>query len=87
MILEFATPPGKVFGPLFRWYFTKVLPRIGGLLSGSRAAYEYLPRSVGEFFRPEELEQLMQRAGFSILGIKRYSLGVVIAYFGIKDDG
>ncbi len=82
LILEFAVPKGRIFGPVFRWYFTRVLPGIGGLISGSRAAYEYLPRSVGEFFTPEEMEKLMREAGFNIIATKRYSFGVVMAYYG-----
>jgi len=41
VVMEFAEPRGRLFGPLFRWYFTKLLPRIGGLISGNRKAYEY----------------------------------------------
>jgi demethylmenaquinone methyltransferase/2-methoxy-6-polyprenyl-1,4-benzoquinol methylase len=87
LILEFARPRGRFFGSLFRWYFTRVLPRVGGLISGSRAAYEYLPRSVDDFFEPDSLKMLMRGAGFSILGVESYSLGVVLAYLGAKADG
>lgn len=86
LVLEFAEPRGRVFGPLFRWYFTRILPLIGGIISGSRSAYEYLPRSVGEFFKPEELKRLMEDAGFSILRVRRFSFGVVLAYLGEKSE-
>lgn len=81
LILEFAEPGGRMFGPLFRWYFTRMLPRIGGLISGLREAYEYLPRSVGQFFKPQELKHLMRKAGFHPIGADKYSCGVVIAYY------
>ena len=87
MVMEFAEPRGRLFGPLFRWYFTKLLPRIGGLISGNRKAYEYLPCSVDRFYTPEQMTQLLQGAGFTIVEIKRLSFGVVMVYLGEKDYG
>lgn len=84
MILEFAEPRGKIFGPLFRWYFRRILPLIGGLISGRKSAYQYLPSSVGEFYSPENLMQLMKIAGFDVLSADRYTFGIVIAYLGRK---
>ncbi len=86
LILEFANPKGKLFGPVFRWYFKRVMPVLGGLISGSRAAYEYLPRSVDEFFEPEKLRGLMSDAGFYIRSVRRYCFGIVNAYTGEKQD-
>jgi demethylmenaquinone methyltransferase/2-methoxy-6-polyprenyl-1,4-benzoquinol methylase len=48
-ILEFAQPPGKFFGALYRFYFRNVLPRFGALISGNASAYSYLPTSVSKF--------------------------------------
>src|SRR5262249_51396741 len=45
-ILEFTEPPDGVLGNLYRWYFRSVLPQIGGVISGKREAYTYLPKSV-----------------------------------------
>jgi len=63
-ILEFAEPKSALFGSLYRFYFTRMLPVIGGMISGSRAAYTYLPASVGKFPSPEELAARMSAAGF-----------------------
>ena len=87
MILEFAEPKGRIFGPLFRWYFSRVLPRLGGLVSGNRAAYDYLPRSVGEFYTPEAMTDLIRAAGFNILGHRKLNFGAVRAYLGGGGDG
>jgi demethylmenaquinone methyltransferase / 2-methoxy-6-polyprenyl-1,4-benzoquinol methylase len=84
MILEFATPEGRFFGPLFRWYFHHVLPRVGGLVSGRRSAYTYLPKSVGKFHTVEELKQLLRDAGFVSVEATRYTFGVTVAYLGVK---
>jgi demethylmenaquinone methyltransferase/2-methoxy-6-polyprenyl-1,4-benzoquinol methylase len=64
-ILEFAEPQGAIFGRLYRFYFRRILPRIGGAISGSSFAYSYLPNSVGKFPAPQELAQRMAAAGFS----------------------
>jgi len=64
-ILDFPPPPKGGLGTLYRFYFTKMLPLVGGLVSGNRAAYEYLPQSVARFPQPEALCTLMSLAGFS----------------------
>ena len=84
VILEFAPPRGRVFGPLFHWYFKKILPWIGGIISGKKSAYEYLPRSVGEFYTIERLINLMKNAGFEISKVDKYTFGVTVAYLGVK---
>ncbi len=48
-ILEFPPPPRSGLGVLYRFYFTRILPLIGGLVSGSASAYRYLPESVERF--------------------------------------
>ena len=48
-ILEFSQPPNALFGALYNFYCRRILPWIGGLISGSRDAYTYLPESVRKF--------------------------------------
>jgi demethylmenaquinone methyltransferase/2-methoxy-6-polyprenyl-1,4-benzoquinol methylase len=76
-ILEFAEPPGKIFGALYRFYFRNILPRLGGWISGNASAYTYLPRSVSKFPSPELLKEEFQRAGFSEVEFKRWTGGIV----------
>jgi demethylmenaquinone methyltransferase/2-methoxy-6-polyprenyl-1,4-benzoquinol methylase len=57
------------------------------MVSGSREAYEYLPGSVGRFYTPDEMMELMRAAGFTILDAQRFSFGVVVAYIGEKANG
>lgn len=64
-ILEFSTPRGRIFGPLYRFYFHRVLPVVGGWISRDRKAYEYLPSSVDEFPEPGEFLRIMDRVGLS----------------------
>ncbi|MBZ5642331.1 MAG: bifunctional demethylmenaquinone methyltransferase/2-methoxy-6-polyprenyl-1,4-benzoquinol methylase UbiE [Acidobacteriia bacterium] len=83
-ILEFAEPPGKIFGALYRFYFRDVLPRLGGWISGNTSAYSYLPRSVSKFPSPELLQQEFQRAGFFGVQFQRWTGGIVTVHTGRK---
>ena len=76
-ILEFTQPPDNLLGNLYRWYFRRVLPHIGGFLSGDRAAYAYLPNSVSRFFQPAELSALLSSTGFHSPAFRRWTLGTV----------
>jgi demethylmenaquinone methyltransferase / 2-methoxy-6-polyprenyl-1,4-benzoquinol methylase len=76
-ILEFAEPPAGFLGDLYRWYFRRVLPRVGGLISGERSAYTYLPASVSRFFLPGELASLLQTVGYSEVGFCVWTFGTV----------
>jgi len=83
VILEFPPPPKGAFGLVYRIYFQRVLPFLGGLISGNYGAYRYLPESVEAFPSPEALKALMEEAGFSV----RYELltfGVAAIHVGDK---
>jgi len=63
VVLEFSMP-GGVFGMAYRFYFRRVLPLVGGLVSGDGSAYGYLPASVERFPRAEAFARFMEEAGF-----------------------
>jgi len=63
VVLEFSTP-GGLLGAAYRFYSRRVLPLIGGLVSGDASAYAYLPASVAKFPAPEGFASLMREAGF-----------------------
>lgn len=84
IILEFSTPSSPLFGPLYRFYSHRILPWIGGLLSGNRAAYEYLPASVDGFPSPEGLQALMEDAGFIDVSVVHLTFRVVTVHEGRK---
>src|ERR1700733_14664443 len=83
-ILEFTEPPAGFVGDLYRWYFRNVLPRIGSLLSGDRAAYSYLPASVSRFFRPTELASLITAVGYRSVEYRVWTVGTVALHTAIK---
>jgi demethylmenaquinone methyltransferase/2-methoxy-6-polyprenyl-1,4-benzoquinol methylase len=63
VVLEFSMP-GGVFGMAYRFYFRRILPSVGGLVSGDASAYAYLPASVARFPTPAAFAALMAEAGF-----------------------
>jgi demethylmenaquinone methyltransferase/2-methoxy-6-polyprenyl-1,4-benzoquinol methylase len=83
-ILEFTEPKPGWFGDLYRWYFRAVLPRIGGLISGDKTAYTYLPKSVERFFQPGELRELMMDNGFESVEARVWTGGTVALHVGVK---
>ena len=84
VILEFSTPLVPGFRGLFRLYFTEVLPRIGGLISGSRGAYEYLPDSVSKFPDQKTLAGLLQETGFSEVSFMNLTGGIAALHSGTR---
>jgi demethylmenaquinone methyltransferase/2-methoxy-6-polyprenyl-1,4-benzoquinol methylase len=83
-ILEFSEPPNPVFAALYHFYSRRILPLIGGALSGSRDAYAYLPESVRKFPSAEELAEGMRRAGFGEVRYERFTGGIVALHLGVK---
>lgn len=81
-VLEFSKPKYAVFRGFFRVYFTRILPFVGGLLSGSRGAYQYLPDSVSRFPDQDELLSLMREAGFEEVTYKNLTGGIAALHLG-----
>ena len=78
--LEISRPPGRVFGPLYRVYFYKVMPRIGRVLSGDPGAYAYLADSVARVETPDQLVARMRRAGFAEVAARPMFRGAVVLF-------
>ena len=83
-ILEFGVPRIPGIKPLYLWYFTHVLPRIGRAISGHGAAYSYLPASVGTFAPPAEFMATLRSAGFSEVRADPLTFGIVYLYTAVR---
>ena len=83
-VLEFSKPRAPLLRSLFTVYFTRLLPLFGGLVSGSRSAYEYLPDSVSRFPDQEELASLMKEAGFAEVDYQNLTGGIVALHCGTR---
>lgn len=84
VILELSRPENKVIRWFYDLYFLHILPKIGGKVSGDKAAYAYLPASVAAFPGKKEFTATMREAGFRTVTHKAFTLGVCRMYTGEK---
>ncbi|MDB4912979.1 MAG: Ubiquinone/menaquinone biosynthesis methyltransferase ubiE [Gemmatimonadetes bacterium] len=84
VILEFTTPRSAVVRTFYHAYFHHVLPFIGGVISGHRSAYKYLPKSVAHFPAEPELARRMTAAGFLAVKWESLSFGIAAIHAGTK---
>ena len=83
-ILEFRMPSNFIFKSMYKFYFKKILPVIGGIISGEKAAYNYLPRSVEEFDEKVNLPELLKNSGFKNIDSHNLTLGIVQVIIATK---
>jgi demethylmenaquinone methyltransferase / 2-methoxy-6-polyprenyl-1,4-benzoquinol methylase len=84
-ILEFSRPTHWLFGRLYRFYFRRLLPFIGQLLSRSQdSAYHYLPASVMEFPDGEALAERLRGHGLTAIHWHPFTFGIATLYVGTK---
>jgi demethylmenaquinone methyltransferase / 2-methoxy-6-polyprenyl-1,4-benzoquinol methylase len=81
-VLEFAEPRGSLFRHFFRFYFHRVLPALGAVVSGHAYAYSYLPESVARFPSPRELAELIEQSGFDEVTFESWTVGIVTQHTG-----
>lgn len=87
VILEFTTPPSAVVRLGYHLYFHRILPVIGGLVSGNRTAYRYLPESVAHFPGPAALADRMRGAGFEDVRFDLLTFGIAALHVGTRAAG
>lgn len=84
IILEFGQPPNRPFRALYDFYRTRILPRLGGAVTGEKAAYEYLERSASKFPCGDAFVAMMKEsARFERVEYKTLSMGIAYLYRGI----
>ncbi|MBI2807414.1 MAG: bifunctional demethylmenaquinone methyltransferase/2-methoxy-6-polyprenyl-1,4-benzoquinol methylase UbiE [Planctomycetes bacterium] len=84
-ILEFSQPRGFLMGPLYRFYFRHILPRLGQMISRSKDnAYRYLPESVMQFPDGEALAERLRGHGLSEVKWHPFTFGIATLYVGTK---
>ena len=82
-ILEFSRPPNRAFAALYDFYSRRILPRVGGAISGSPDAYSYLPESVRKFPAAPQLADAMKLAGFAGVSFEYLTGGIVALHRGV----
>ena len=83
-ILEFSQPTNPVFAGLYGFFSTRVLPWVGGMISGSQEAYSYLPESIRKFPPAEDLASQIRAAGFASVEFERMTFGAVALHLARK---
>jgi len=83
-IIEFRMPSNKIFKWLYKFYFKKILPLIGGVISGDKEAYNYLPSSVEEFDEKIKLPELLRNSGFKKIEIYSLTFGITQVLIATK---
>jgi demethylmenaquinone methyltransferase/2-methoxy-6-polyprenyl-1,4-benzoquinol methylase len=86
VILEFTVPPNPVVRRFYMFYFNRVLPVVGRIVSGHPWAYTYLPESVKEFPGPVRLEGRLKEAGFGSTGHRLLSFGIAALHWGERES-
>lgn len=76
-VIEFQMPENKIFKSFYKFYFKKILPFIGGIVSKNKSAYQYLPNSVEEFDEKISLVDLLKEAGFRLVKKHKLTFGIV----------
>lgn len=84
VVLEFSTPSKWPIRPLYRFYFTRILPRIGRLVSKHTSAYSYLPDSVETFPQPSLLAERIRSAGFGEAWFRPLTFGIATLHVGVR---
>ncbi|HKB84826.1 MAG TPA: bifunctional demethylmenaquinone methyltransferase/2-methoxy-6-polyprenyl-1,4-benzoquinol methylase UbiE [Ignavibacteriaceae bacterium] len=83
-IIEFRLPANPFFKGLYKFYFKKILPVVGGIISGDIKAYKYLPRSVEEFDEKINMPELLRNSGFRKIEIFPMTMGIVQTIIATK---
>jgi demethylmenaquinone methyltransferase/2-methoxy-6-polyprenyl-1,4-benzoquinol methylase len=83
-VLEFAIPTTPLIRGAYQWYFKRVLPGVGRLISRHNAAYAYLPASVGAFATPEQFSTLLREEGFVEVRADPLTFGIVYLFTAVK---
>jgi demethylmenaquinone methyltransferase / 2-methoxy-6-polyprenyl-1,4-benzoquinol methylase len=86
LVLEFGQPKG-LFGFVYRWYSKVIMPWIGGVLTGNRTAYEYLPATAKAFPCGRKFEAELQAAGLMPVRTSALTFGIAYAYAADKSRG
>jgi demethylmenaquinone methyltransferase/2-methoxy-6-polyprenyl-1,4-benzoquinol methylase len=85
--LEIARPTGRVSSRFYGLWFDRLVPKLGGLISGDVPAYSYLPESVKEFVAPDNLADIIERNGLQNVTWKRLAGGIITLHRAIKRPG
>ena len=82
--LEISRPPRNLLSPFYRFYFHRLVPLLGQIVSRNRSAYTYLPQSADEFVSPDELADSMRQVGWHEVRYRELMMGTVAIHSAVK---
>ena len=82
LVLEFSPLQNGYFEVIYRFYLKNLIPALGGILSGSAGAYNYLASSIAGFLKPEEVVLMMKKSGLTEISLKPLTGGIACLYSG-----
>jgi demethylmenaquinone methyltransferase/2-methoxy-6-polyprenyl-1,4-benzoquinol methylase len=85
-VLDFSLPTLPIVRPMYVFYLEKIMPRIAGLLTGHRDAFEYLCQSIERFPSGKDMEALLTANGFASATTKPLSFGIASLYIAQKAE-
>ena len=86
MCLDLSKPTDPLFRWLYDFYSFYIMPFLGGILTGSRRAYTYLPESIRVFPLPDELTAILKKAGFSRITYRKLTNGMAVVHLAKKEN-
>ena len=87
VIVETSQPKSRLIESLYHFYLRQIVCRLGAFISGNQEGYRYLSESAAGFYSPEELTDLLSRAGFSQVCFCRHLLGATSIHIATKQNG
>jgi demethylmenaquinone methyltransferase / 2-methoxy-6-polyprenyl-1,4-benzoquinol methylase len=82
--LEITKPQAPLFRQFYAWYFYRLVPLLGGWITGQPSAYTYLPHSLTAFLSPDEIAEVMRQTGWREVRYRRLMLGTVAVHVGTR---
>ncbi len=86
VVLEFSRPRSFPFKQIYMFYFRRILPLVGKIISRHKEAYTYLPDTVMRFPEGTEFQEILSRIGFTGITEERMTFGIVSLYTGIREN-
>ena len=84
VVLDFSNEINPFVKPFYRFYLEKIMPLVGGTISGNKEAYQYLANSIESFSKPEELKSQLLKADFRQVYYMPLTFGIAYIHVGIK---
>lgn len=84
VVLEFSNDINSFIKPFYHFYLEKIMPLVGGTISGDKEAYQYLSNSIKSFSKPEELENQLIKVGFKDVFYTPLTFGIACIHVGMK---